>query len=401
MAAGAMGYGAGYNHGARNNQGYSYGHDGYRNDRYRNDGYRNDGYRNDGYRNDGYRNDGYRNDGYRNDGHRNDGYRNNGQYNHQGQPHHVHRGQHHDVYHTPGQGHGNQDNRRHYQSRHRMPQSGDESWMSTILLVVVLAAGALWLFGKGQGRGPAGSTQAGHHGAAGRGTPSGVGSQQSYVGPSLGGDSGGCEEFPDGEWGGYYTQRRDTVGRETTSLRRDDMTLMLRFRGGEVTGQGQDALGLYRISGRYNGATRRCAFSKRYEGEDYVVEYRGERSGCRGLGLRGKWFIRDDQQQAGADVLGGDDEGCFRLWPKNSEWQEDPSAEGYIPKLFEASAADECIICYEAMIDTALAPCGHVCSCMACSLRLEKCPICRTPVKVTVPHQRPSKENTSDWSKQA
>jgi len=40
-----------------------------------------------------------------------------------------------------------------------------------------------------------------------------------------------------------------------------------------------------------------------------------------------------------------------------------------------------CSICYENSARIALDDCGHVCSCEECAAYLDKCPICRKPIK--------------------
>ena len=39
--------------------------------------------------------------------------------------------------------------------------------------------------------------------------------------------------------------------------------------------------------------------------------------------------------------------------------------------------ADECVVCLDNRIDTAIVPCGHVCVCFECSGHIQKCPMCR------------------------
>ncbi len=46
----------------------------------------------------------------------------------------------------------------------------------------------------------------------------------------------------------------------------------------------------------------------------------------------------------------------------------------------EAAARDECVMCFDAARTTALAPCGHVCSCDDCAGDLQQCPICRRAI---------------------
>jgi hypothetical protein len=39
--------------------------------------------------------------------------------------------------------------------------------------------------------------------------------------------------------------------------------------------------------------------------------------------------------------------------------------------------ADECVVCLDSRIDTAVIPCGHVCVCFECSGQIMDCPMCR------------------------
>lgn len=41
---------------------------------------------------------------------------------------------------------------------------------------------------------------------------------------------------------------------------------------------------------------------------------------------------------------------------------------------------DECVVCSEQKRDTVFKPCGHVCCCDNCSMRVKKCLICRETV---------------------
>merc|ERR1712187_389361 len=45
--------------------------------------------------------------------------------------------------------------------------------------------------------------------------------------------------------------------------------------------------------------------------------------------------------------------------------------------------SDECKVCMDAPVQTAFVPCGHMVACLACgdSLKKQKCPICRKPIK--------------------
>lgn len=46
----------------------------------------------------------------------------------------------------------------------------------------------------------------------------------------------------------------------------------------------------------------------------------------------------------------------------------------YKEKIIEQN---ECIICIENKLQIVFVPCGHICSCVECSKRLNQCPICR------------------------
>jgi hypothetical protein len=38
---------------------------------------------------------------------------------------------------------------------------------------------------------------------------------------------------------------------------------------------------------------------------------------------------------------------------------------------------EECVVCLERPANTALAECGHVCTCFKCAKQLDECPLCR------------------------
>ena len=62
-----------------------------------------------------------------------------------------------------------------------------------------------------------------------------------------------------------------------------------------------------------------------------------------------------------------------------------PACAGPVPTGVELVPApkpgDECVICFDGPKDTLLAPCGHVCCCIACANTLlggnDNCPVCR------------------------
>lgn len=59
----------------------------------------------------------------------------------------------------------------------------------------------------------------------------------------------------------------------------------------------------------------------------------------------------------------------------------------YLPRLEPLAGAyvvdGECTVCFDALIDTGLHPCGHFALCRGCADRLDPrlCPICRAPIQ--------------------
>ena len=49
-------------------------------------------------------------------------------------------------------------------------------------------------------------------------------------------------------------------------------------------------------------------------------------------------------------------------------------------KIYTDEEEDNCVICMEAKKDTVFIPCGHFYACNGCSLKITKCPICRTVI---------------------
>ena len=78
------------------------------------------------------------------------------------------------------------------------------------------------------------------------------------------------------------------------------MDLHLTFASGQMTGDGNDDIGPFRIKGRYDDATRECHWTKSYLGA-HDVSYRGFREG---KGIWGTWEI---------NVFA---HGGFHIWPK-------------------------------------------------------------------------------------
>lgn len=102
--------------------------------------------------------------------------------------------------------------------------------------------------------------------------------------------------FPSGPWVGYFLQKA-MPGKHL-------MELHLRFRNGEMTGQGRDWVGAFLIRGRYETAEGRCRFHKRYVGlHDVYYTGFGENKG-----IWGTWEI---PTVADPTI----NKGGFHIWP--------------------------------------------------------------------------------------
>jgi hypothetical protein len=95
-------------------------------------------------------------------------------------------------------------------------------------------------------------------------------------------------QFPSGQWVGFYTY----AGRTRKYL----MDLILEFKGGKMTGEGADGIGLFVISGAYSEGE--CTWVKQYVGR-HAVDYKGYREG---KGIWGNWVV-------------GAGKGGFHIWP--------------------------------------------------------------------------------------
>ena len=99
--------------------------------------------------------------------------------------------------------------------------------------------------------------------------------------------------FPSGPWTGFYNYQPGD---------RHRMDLHLTFANGQMTGDGNDDIGRFRIKGRYDATTRECHWTKSYLGA-HDVFYRGFREG---KGIWGTWEIN-------VFARGG-----FHIWPKQA-----------------------------------------------------------------------------------
>lgn len=101
--------------------------------------------------------------------------------------------------------------------------------------------------------------------------------------------------FPSGPWTGYYTYAR-IPGKCRTDVR-------FTFENGRITGEGNDSVGPFVISGGYDAVAKECYWTKTYVAA-HDVFYKGFREG---RGIWGTWEI-------GAFAKGG-----FELWPLGSD----------------------------------------------------------------------------------
>lgn len=102
------------------------------------------------------------------------------------------------------------------------------------------------------------------------------------------------DRFPSGPWKGFFLQPRFSANRKT-------MSLHLSFSAGKISGEGNDLIGDFIITGRYDLKSGKVWLHKRYV-RRYEVFYRGYGEQDRGIG--GVWEIRD------LDRAG------FHIWPK-------------------------------------------------------------------------------------
>jgi hypothetical protein len=97
--------------------------------------------------------------------------------------------------------------------------------------------------------------------------------------------------FPSGPWRGFFLMSH-WPGRH-------GMDLNLSFRKGVMTGEGRDRIGEFLIRGKYDCASGKCHWSKRYIGKHDVL-YQGYNEG---KGIWGLWDIPPEWR------------GGFHIWP--------------------------------------------------------------------------------------
>ncbi len=101
------------------------------------------------------------------------------------------------------------------------------------------------------------------------------------------------------------------------------MELGLTFAQGSIKGDGDDDVGRFLITGRYDEASRECHWTKRYLGA-HDVYYRGFREG---KGIWGTWEI---------GVVG---RGGFHIWPRTAGGEN--AREEVEPKLEPVEAVGQ------------------------------------------------------------
>jgi hypothetical protein len=95
-------------------------------------------------------------------------------------------------------------------------------------------------------------------------------------------------DFPSGPWTGFYNYGRST--------RKHRMDLALSFAGHAVTGDGNDDIGRFFVTGQFDGTNRECYWTKTYIGAHDVC-YRGFREGI--------WELWELPNESGG----------FHIWP--------------------------------------------------------------------------------------
>ena len=108
-------------------------------------------------------------------------------------------------------------------------------------------------------------------------------------------------EFPSGSWTGFYSYQQ-FPGKFRTDL-------ILTFQHGRMTGEGNDTVGPFVISGHYNTASKECHWTKTYV-SSHDVFYKGFREG---KGIWGTWEI-------GELARGG-----FHIWPLEDDLHKSES----------------------------------------------------------------------------
>lgn len=70
--------------------------------------------------------------------------------------------------------------------------------------------------------------------------------------------------------------------------------------------------------------------------------------------------------------------------PKPADGAGSTPAEVPAPGRKTSGDKPTCNVCLTDDVAIVFLPCGHACSCAGCARKLDKCPICRQPIKATV-----------------
>lgn len=122
-------------------------------------------------------------------------------------------------------------------------------------------------------------------------------------------------DFPSGPWTGFYNYGRST--------RKHRMDLVLMFADHSISGDGDDDIGQFVVSGRFNETNGECYWTKSYIGA-HDVYYRGFREG---KGIWGLWELPNES-------------GGFHIWPLGQEEGDQIHESAEEPAPVEAVAAE-------------------------------------------------------------
>jgi hypothetical protein len=122
-------------------------------------------------------------------------------------------------------------------------------------------------------------------------------------------------DFPSGPWTGFYN-----YGRSTQKHR---MHLVLVFADRTISGEGNDDIGGFLVTGHFDETNSECAWTKTYVG-GHDVYYRGFREG---KGIWGLWELPSES-------------GGFHIWPRGHEQGEQAHEIAEEPAPVEAAAAE-------------------------------------------------------------
>ncbi|MBX7105313.1 MAG: hypothetical protein K1X57_14615 [Gemmataceae bacterium] len=118
--------------------------------------------------------------------------------------------------------------------------------------------------------------------------------------------------FPSGKWIGFYLMAE-------TGSKRHPQELILTFRNGRMSGEGQDTVGKFVIEGKYTTDDGKAHWVKTYIGRHYVL-YNGYNEG---KGIWGMWEIPPGCK------------GGFHIWPEGHGIGSNDSLKESVPLPLE------------------------------------------------------------------